>query len=255
MTARGIAIVFLLSFAILIPKIIYAQIQSSGMAISIPIVDKNAKDGSIISSFPDGFRLSKIAYDPSIYGVISENPALSLQDSALENSKLVISQGKGLVQVSTANGAIKINDLITSSDAPGIGQKAKINGFVLGTALENYSQANPKKIGKILVSIDPHYNASQTTQGNLLQLLKNGLSGSNLTPLASLRYFIAVLILIITFVLGFMYFGRLARTGVEALGRNPLAGRVILAGIVINVIIALSIIIVGILIAYLVLTL
>jgi len=54
--------------------------------------------------------------------------------------------------------------------------------------------------------------------------------------------------------LGFVAFGRVAGRGVEALGRNPLAARVIQLGIFLNVFITVAIIAAGILVAILILT-
>lgn len=233
--------------------------SSSGIAISVPIKDKNAKDGSIITSTPDGYIASKITYDPSIYGILTLNPSAyisSIGGKASENTKPVITSGKAFVLVSTVNGAIKTNDFITSSNTPGVGQKASTNGYVLGTALENYSASDPKKIGKILVIVDPRFNGSFiSVRTNLLQTIKGAGGATGLSPLASLRYLIAAIIAIIAFVLGFLYFGRVARSGVEAMGRNPLAGRMIQFGIVINLLLTVAIIGVGLGIAYLVLTL
>lgn len=242
-------------FLLTSPITSYAQEASSGVTISITIIDKNAKDGNIIVSTSKGYALSKIPYDPNIYGVITENPSLFIENINLSDTKPVLSKGKAKVLVSTINGNIKTNDLITTSAIPGVGQKETINGFILGVALQNYTEPNKDKIGKILVSINPRFNGSFTAQGNLLQLLRSGLDAFPLAPLASLRYVLAGIITTITFVLGFMYFGKVARTGVEALGRNPLAGRMIQLSIVLNLLLTLAIMAIGLGIAYLILVL
>jgi len=232
---------------------------SSGLAISVPIKDKNAKDGSIIASTAKGYAASEITYDPSIYGVLTLNPAahiLTKSGKDAKDTKPVITFGKAYVQVSSINGPIKTNDFITSSNTAGVGQKANTNGYVVGTALENYTNSDPKKIGKILAVVNPHYNGSFVSiRTNLLQTIKNAGGATGLSPLASLRYLIAAVIAIIAFVIGFLYFGRVARTGVEAMGRNPLAGRMIQFGIIINLMLTVGIIGMGLGIAYLVLTL
>lgn len=232
------------------------QDKSSGLAISIPITDKDAKDGSIISSSARGYVLTSVPYDPSVYGVITEDPSLFIQNTNLPGTKPVVSSGKAFVAVSTINGAIRVNDFITSSEIPGVGQKASINGFVLGTALQNYSEIDPNKIGKIQVSIAPRFNSAFIgLRGNLIQILRDAGGIYNLSPLASFRYILAAIIAILSFLLGFIYFGRVAKTGVEALGRNPLAGRTIQLGIVFNLIITIGIMALGLGIAYLILIL
>ena len=234
----------------------YAQEKSSGVAISIPIADKNAKDGNIISSSTKGYILINAPYDTSIYGVITEDPSIFIENVNLPDTKAVITSGKAYVTVSTTNGEIEVNDFITTSEIKGVGQKAKINGFVLGTALQGYSEPNKDKIGKILVSVNPHYNGSFIgARGDLIQILRDARGIYSLSPLSSFRYLLAALVAIISFVLGFIYFGRVAKSGVEAMGRNPLAGRQIGLGMVFNLLLTIIIVAVGLGIAYLILIL
>lgn len=229
---------------------------SEGLAIQIPIADKNVRDGDIIAATSKGYKLATFSYDPSVYGVVSERPAILLKETPPNNETPVITSGKAFVRVSTIGGSIKKNELITSSKIPGVGQKADTNGFVLGLALEDYNNSNPNAIGKILVSVNPHYNATFiATRTNLIESIKIVAGSPLLSPLTTLRYLLAALIAIASFVLGFIYFGRIARTGVEALGRNPLAARIIQLGIVLNVALTAIIILVGIGIAYLILIL
>ena len=244
----------LLSLGILIPQPTYAQGQSSGLAISIPITDKNAKDGSIISSTPKGYALSSLPYDQSIYGVITENPSVFIENINLSDTKPVLSNGKAYVLVSTINGNIKTNDLITTSAIAGVGQKATINGFILGTALQSYTEKDKNKVGKILVSVNPRYNGSFTAlRGNILQILKEAPKEAFVSPFNFFRYLLAALVALAAFMIGLIYFGKTARTGVEALGRNPLAGRMIMLGVLFNLLLTLVIIGVGLAIAYLIL--
>ena len=232
------------------------QETSSGVAISIPIADKNTKDGDIISSSNKGFILSKIEYDTSVYGVITESPSLFIENVNLSDTKAVITSGKAYVQVSTINGEIEVNDFITTSEAPGVGQKAKINGFVLGSALQSYSEPNKDKIGKILISVNPHYNGSFIdARGNLIQMLRDASGIYSLSPLSSFRYLLSALVVVMAFVLGFIYFGRVARGGVEAIGRNPMAARTIQIGMIFNLVLTIVIVVIGLAIAYLILVL
>jgi F0F1-type ATP synthase membrane subunit c/vacuolar-type H+-ATPase subunit K len=64
-----------------------------------------------------------------------------------------------------------------------------------------------------------------------------------------------VLIVLLSFVLGLVYFGRASRAGIEAIGRNPLAKRAIQMSIVMYVALSIVIILVGLAIAYLILIL
>ncbi|OGH13346.1 MAG: hypothetical protein A3H50_02905 [Candidatus Levybacteria bacterium RIFCSPLOWO2_02_FULL_37_10] len=254
---KTISVFFLIFFLLAGLLSVFAQTDNLATGIALPILinEKRVGDGDIITATSDGYKLSSYAYDPSVYGVVTTNPAVSLRE---KNSKatLVISFGKALVRVSTINGPIKKNNPITSSSIKGAGQKADVNGFILGIALENYSNSNPNAIGKILVSIDPHYNATFIgVRTNLIENIKVVAGAPLLSPLTTLRYLLAAIVTITSFVIGFIYFGRIARTGVEALGRNPLAARMIQLGIIINVVLTAGIILIGVGIAYLILIL
>lgn len=233
-----------------------AQDVSSGVAISVPISEKSVQDGDIITSTDQGYKLSTYKYDPSLFGVVTRVPAVFVKDTTAKNSTLVLSSGRAIVRVANINGEIKKNDYITSSEIPGVGAKADVNGYVLGMALEGYNNKNPKGVGKITVLIEPHYNASFiATRTNVLQNIQNVVGNPLLSPLTTLRYLLAALVAIASFILGFIYFGRIARTGVEALGRNPLAARMIQLGIILNVLLTAGIILIGCGIAYLILIL
>lgn len=245
---------FILAF--LFPILSYAQNTSSGTAFSITASDKNAKDGHIIVSTPKGFALSSTAYDSNTYGVLTENPSVYLENTADSGSKPVITSGKVFVLVSSINGNIKQNDFITTSTIAGVGQKATRNGMILGTALENYSNSNQKITAKILVTVNPHFNASfADTKTNILEVLRNASDPTTLTQLTSLRYVVAAGIVLVAFGIGFVYFGRVASSGVEALGRNPLASRTIQLSLVFNLIVIIVIVIAGLGIGYMVLIL
>lgn len=215
-------------------------------------ISEEAPEGSIIAITDKGYRLANREYDSGIYGVATKTPAVSLENIPMTNLTHVVYQGQIRVLVSAANGEIKKNDLITSSKTPGVGIKATSNGFILGTALEDYSDQSP---GRILISVNPVYNSSfsQGASKNIFEILRNARSSAYLSPLESLRYLIAALVALISFILGFTYFGKVAQKGVEAVGRNPLAGRLIEVSVILNVLLTGLIIIVGLSIAYLIL--
>lgn len=249
-------LILLGSLLIFLPHTALAQTptpaQFSGTGTNVLLSDKNTPDGSIISATDKGYVLSRKEYDSGIYGVISKTPGVAFEDSSEGTSRFVIYSGQSLVLVSTANGNIKINDQITSSTTPGVGVKATTNGYVLGTALENYAE---KTNGRILINVAPHFNGSAgtTVRNNLFDVLKNARDSAYLSPIEALRYVIAAIIALISFVLGFMYFGRVAQRGVEAVGRNPLAGKFIEFSVILNILLTVLIIMVGLGIAYLIL--
>ena len=235
-------------------------LTGTGVAISVPVVDKDIQDGDIIASTEQGYKLANYAYQPSIYGVHTNNPALFLEngDTTLNIGITypVITSGKAYVRVSTVNGGIKRNDFITSSDIKGAGQKASANGYVLGTALEDYTESDNKKVGKILVYINPHFNAAFiAVRENLIQSLKNIAASPTLAPLTTFRYILAAIIAVGSFIIGFIHFGRIVKTGIVALGRNPLAGVFIQVGVLMNIVLTIGIVLAGLGVSYLILAL
>lgn len=236
----------------LVIQVIAAEEDYAGLATTVKILDKNVKPGSIVSTSDKGYALSSKNYDSRIYGVTTQTPGVAIENIPATGSAYVVYKGQTKVLVTTANGAIAKNDIITSSSAPGIGMKADVNGFVLGTAMEDY---NGKGTGTILVSVAPHFNDSFTkgVTRNIFEILRNARNSAALSPLEALRYLVAALVALLSFVLGFVYFGRVAQRGVEAIGRNPLAGRFIETSVIINVLLTALIIIVGLGVAYLIL--
>ncbi len=233
-------------------------LTGTGIAISIPIIDKNVLDGDVIASTDQGYKLATYAYQPSTYGVITSTPALFLEngDANLQNTYPVLISGKAYVRVSTINGVIKKNDFLTSSEIRGVAAKSTANGFVLGTSLEDYSASDSKSVGKILVYINPHFNATFiATRTNLVENLKNVISSPFLTPLTTFRYILAAFVVVTSFILGFIHFGRIVKTGIEALGRNPLAGVFIQVSVLMNVVLTIGIVLAGLAIGYLILAL
>ena len=246
-------VLFSLGFLFFLPvkHVLGAEEDYSGMAQTVEISDKTAI-GSIIISGKSGYELARREYDTAIFGVVTATPGVAIEDIPIGKLKYVVFEDHSRVLVSNSNGNIQKNDFITSSKTPGVGMIATVNGFILGTALEPYTSNKP---GTILVNINPHYNSSFTTavSRNIFEILRNARSSAALSPLEALRYLIAALVVIISFILGFSYFGRVAQKGVEAVGRNPLAGRFIELSVLLNVLLTALIIIVGLGIAYLIL--
>lgn len=234
----------------------YAQDLSNGTAIGVTLNEKGVKDGDIISADNHTYKRSTTPYDAYLFGVVSLHPSLYMYDESDPNQVPVIRQGEVLVRVSTVNGPIKKDDYITSSTIPGVGQKATDNGFVLGSAEEDYTEKDPKKIGTIRVTLHSHFaQLSQNITRNLLRSLTLGASAAVETPLGALRYVVAGIITLCSFFFGFRFFGRASRSGVEAIGRNPLASKTILLSVAMNTSITIAIMLLGVAIAYFILVL
>lgn len=253
-TAIDNLILVFIGIYLLLPVRVLAQDSSSGIAVPIPIIGE-AKDGAIVCSTEQGSTLCQKAYDPGTFGVITFDPAVSFKlDISQEDHQSVISSGKAYVLVSTLKGPIKKGDFITSSITAGVGMKAVKSGYVLGSALQDFNESDPNKVGKILISVSIRPAVLSSGAGaNLIELIREGVDAAFLTPLAALRYVIASIIIAASVILGFLYFGKIAKSGVEAVGRNPLAGRRIQTSVVLNVILTIVIMGGGLLLAYIVL--
>jgi len=233
-----------------------AQAKFGSFATRVPINDKEVADGDLICSGKAGYERCASSYEPSMFGVVSTTPAVSINISDLPDSYLVVSWGNSRVKVTTAGGEIKKGDLLTSSDKKGAAQKATRNGYVLGVALEDYNAGSSDEVGLIYAAIDIHASISLSdVKVDLLAFIKQGMTAPQQSGLASLRYILAALVVIVSFTVGFIYFGRVAKAGVEAVGRNPLAGRTIQFSVIINILITLAILGVGLGIGYLILVL
>src|SRR5581483_4842577 len=158
--------------------------------------------------------------------------------------------------VTTTNGDIKAGDDLTSSKIPGVAMRADKNGYVIGTALADYSNPDKGAVGTIRVALNIHPRINVTTgRQNILEMLRSGLSGLGVDPVSALRYVLASGMVLVSFAIGFIYFGRIAKSGVEAIGRNPLAGVRIQASVFLNVSILLGVVVAGLVVAYLILAL
>lgn len=225
--------------------------EDVSLSAAIPVkVTGTVVDGDIISLTTGGnYTRSTVVSDPLMFGVIAMSPALYLYDRAAKDELPAVNSGKTFVRVSTEMGNIKKGDLITSSTKPGVGVKALSNGYVLGTAQEDY-EAKPDQIGKIMVAINPRF--VQTNSNILSTLFQLPTLSLSATPMNALRYIIAALIIITSFYIGFRFFGRASLKGVEAIGRNPLAKKSIILVVVVNASLTFGIMLIGFAIAYVV---
>ena len=234
--------------------VVHAQTSITDTAFSVSVNDTGVQDGDIICSDTEGYKLCKTDYNSSIFGIVVTNPTTAIQITGLSDSQTVVSRGEVSVRVTSLNGNIAKGDSLTTSTIPGVAQLSTKNGYVIGTALEDYSSDDTNKVGKIRLSVNIHPRTdAATSKQNLLDLFRSGLAGLSVSPIAALRYILASAMVLTSFAIGFIYFGRIAKTGVEALGRNPLAGVRIELSVLINLAMMMVTVLVGLAIAYFIL--
>lgn len=227
-----------------------------GVAKVIETKVKDPKDGSVITATDQGAVLSIVPYDSQVIGIVARDAAVIMANTNTPDGIPVISEGMVYMLVSSKQGNLKKGDMIATSTIPGVGVKAIDSGYILGYALEDYTSSDPNNIGKIAVDLNLHYyNAKPTIPGSLSDILKIVFFPTKQGPSPIFKYLLAAIIVLGSFILGFMTFGRAAAKGIEALGRNPAAKSIIQLGIVFNVVIVVAIVAAGLTVAFLILRL
>lgn len=233
----------------------HAQLSSVGIANYLQINASKIEDGDIISASDKGYVLSKTPYDSKMVGVVSLNPSVTFKSEGVKGYP-VINTGTALIKVTDQDGDIKKGDFVTSSTTPGTGMKAGDSGYILGIALKDVKFSRKGDIKQVEVNLNPHFvQFNSTFSSSILDIFKIGKIAASEKPSKVLQYIIAAIIMIASLGCGFIIFAKSVNTGLEALGRNPLAGRMIQLGIAFNVALIALIIIVGTGLAYLVIRL
>ncbi|TSC80192.1 MAG: Uncharacterized protein G01um101429_236 [Parcubacteria group bacterium Gr01-1014_29] len=242
----GMSVAFLL-----VSPVVLGQQASDGLltasefkgTIGMPVRIEGAdiKTGDIISLVDGRYILSNEGYDPAVAGVVVNNPTLVVGNLQSDRSYVIVSGGVALVRVSTINGPIRTGDYITTSAIPGIGVKADQFGIIIGTALEDYTNTDPEQLSSIAINLDID------TYGLLTNLTSN--------PRVAFRYVLAFVVAAASVIASFIYFGKVAKSGVESLGRNPLAARLIYISVFFHLLMTIGIMLFGIFIAYLIVVL
>ena len=243
----GIMIFFAMAVSIGIHPAQADTVSSIGIATYLPIGGK-VEDGDIITAIPRGYIVTTKEYDPGVVGVVTKNPAIALKTSKDQPGLPVVNVGSVYVKVTGINGNIKRGDFITSSTIPGAGMKSTRNGYVIGEALEGATFGSPKDVKTINVNLNLRFLQAGSPQvsNSLLNILSLSSLAAYEEPLSVFKYVISAIVLLMSFGFGFIIFSRTIHTGIEAIGRNPLAGRMIQLSILFNVILVIIVIMAGI---------
>lgn len=263
------SIIFLLIFTLGLPSVIRAYVPFSA-ASAISVIE-DTPIGSIVSFENNVYRLSNKAYDAKIVGVVVEQADIIVEEvNAQQGSTLMLDRGEARILVNGETGNISPGDLLTSSSIQGQAMKADKDGIVVAIALEEFLPENPSDTSLIRALVDIRFttvgdtfsadsiglsdqgmvSSLQRTVSEIIGLGSRGLAGTS--PI--FRYTLATIIVAIAFVSGFMLFGRIALRGVEALGRNPLARKTIIVGIVVNSVFTVLLVSFAIILAYVIIT-
>ncbi len=222
------------------------DISSIGIATYMD-VNERVEDGDIISSTNKGYILSDKSYDPQVVGVVSSKPAIALKTDSKQKGVPVVNIGTVLAKVSGLNGDIKKGDYITSSETPGVGIKATRNGYIVGQAMEDLSFENEDAIELVTLNLNLHFmQVGDQVTNSIWQIFSLSQLAAYEEPVKVFKYVVSAIVLLMSFGFGFLIFSRAINTGIQALGRNPLAGRMIQLSIIFNVVLVIIIIMSGI---------
>ena len=228
-------------------------------AYTYQITDTEAVNGDILSMNEQGLVRVSTSYDKNLFGVLQEYPVAVVLTPDI-TKKPVITSGVAKVNVTTMNGPVQVGDLITSSTNSGKGQKATISGYVLGKALENYTEQDPQAVGQITVSIRIEF-AELTTPRSATSLLQNlfvNILRGIETPQSfeqAIRISLAILVVLFGLIIALLILLRSIPKSVEAIGRNPLARRTIQITMIFVSILAITVIIITLIASFIILRL
>lgn len=213
--------------------------------------------------------------DKSMHGVVvaANEAVVSLGDDTAKNQVYVASNGKYEALVSNQNGSIKVGDIISISALDGVGMKADAaQAVILGKALGNFdgkknvsgkaslTTSNGKRdvsIGLIQIDIAISRNplaASVSGPPVPAFLRKTGDTVAG-KPVSTARLYTSFAVLLLTiFLTGSLLYGGV-RSSLVAIGRNPLAKKSIIRGLLQVVAFGLTIFVIGLVAIYLLLKL
>jgi len=241
-------------FFVLAVPLQYVSAQEFSVAQPL-YIEGEVGDGSIVSYDGALYTLSKGSYDTTMRGVVTSQATIELRsiDGAPPGTYPVVGTGIAQVRVNGENGAINVGDTVTSSSTPGIGMKADKSGFILGVAQADFSGEGETTI-PVLLNMKFAFAKESPLAEKIRVQLSDFLKLSGLTiiddPIMSLRYLLATCVVIASLVVTFLTVGRVARGGVDAIGRNPLASRAITFSIVMNTVLSIAIVGMGLAAAY-----
>lgn len=247
-------------------------------AVTVPQTynaDDAVQPGMVVALSKDGSKVVALKNKDSTdaLGVViplSEAPVSVTPAAGSAEQVVVASSGTHAVLVSDQNGPVKNGDYLTLSSVAGIVMKADANqSRVVGRATDDFDgRANvittmPLKgalghttsvaIGRVTANIALAANPLRQNDNNVSGFLTRAANSFSNKPVGKVRVYLSVVVLLgALFIAGNMLYGAV-RNGIQAIGRNPLAKKDIVRGLMQVVGIAVAFFAVGVLAVYLIL--
>lgn len=176
-----------------------------------------------------------------IYGVVVDSGDASATISNPGQKVFVATAGQYGVLASVENGEIVIGDYISLSSTDGIAAKATSDqNYILGRALENFdgkskaltTTTNGMAVGKIATSVSPGKNplaVRDLAMPKQLRRIGEIIAGKNVS---AVRIYAALILFLATLVIATSLIWVGVRSGMVAIGRNPLSRHSVIRSIV-----------------------
>ncbi len=249
-----------LSLKLLAAAVLLALVGSGSYVLADSVVRSfngkgDIKPGQVVALVSTDKNTVELAPagDPTrIYGVAVEQSAAPVTIQQAGQNVFVATGSAYPVFVSTENGSIVAGDYLSMSSSDGIAAKVKGQTYVVGRATQNFdgktgslgSGKNGSVIGKISVQVAPSKNPllrEDTGVPALLRKLGEAIAGK---PLSAVRIYTALIIFIVMAALAFGLLWVGVRSGIVAIGRNPLSKHSIMQSLA-QVIVASAVVFVG----------
>jgi len=268
---RFLLVTGLVLFAIFAAKATFAQNVTQGYKS-----DQILQQGMIVRlKSGDGSKVEALSQtsEKDMLGVVvsSDDTPVSLSQTNDSKQTFVATYGKFDVLVSNQNGTIKTGDFITISALGGVGMKASttqqmvigkaLGGFdgktnvVSSAALDTSSGKQNIALGRIKVDISVAHNPQYATDkvaGVPTALSKLAQTVTN-HPVSAIRIYASLGVLLICLIIAGCVLFAGVRSGMVAVGRNPLAKHSIARNMIQVTLMALIVFVIGIIAVYLLL--
>jgi F0F1-type ATP synthase membrane subunit c/vacuolar-type H+-ATPase subunit K len=202
--------------------------------------------------------------------VASTGAPLSISDPTTSQT-YVATFGKYMVLVSDQNGNIKTGDYITISAVDGVGMKADgSQQLILGKALNSFSTkdgdstlsvtdtaGNKRTVALKRIGVDISVSRNPIYSGDIVAGVPNVLSKAaqlvTKKPVTALRIYACLAVLALSLIVAGMIIYSGVKTGMTAVGRNPLAKTSIVRNMIAISLMAIVIVLIGVIAVYLLL--
>jgi hypothetical protein len=238
--------------------------------------DQQLQKGMIIRLKPgDGTKIQAVTQQDQgeIFGVVvsSSDAAVSLSNTSAAQEVFVANSGQYEVLVSNQNGAIKSGDYIAISSLGGVGMKAgQDQQYVLGKALTDFDGKTKVEgnstlktsmgdqqvtLGRVAIEVavahNPHY--SKEEQPGVPRFLSSLAKVVTDKPVAPFRIYASLAIVVLCIIVAGALLFAGVRSGMTAVGRNPLAKKTISRSLLQVILTALIVFVIGLIAVYLLL--